>query len=92
VPKLQDAHQDQQVHQPKRGETCGFIVRFLFRTEFGTVAEGKRADLILLDRNPLDDVSFASRRVGVMIKGQWLPQSELQKKLDEIASSDQRDK
>jgi imidazolonepropionase-like amidohydrolase len=60
--------------------------------EFGTVAQGKRADLILLDRNPLDDVSFVSRRVGVMIKGQWLPQSELQKKLDVIASSNQRDK
>jgi len=61
-------------------------------TDFGTVAEGRRADLILVDRNPLDDVSFASRRVGVMIKGQWLPQSEIQKRLDEIASSNQRDK
>ena len=55
-------------------------------SEFGTVAEGKRADLILVDRNPLEDVSFASRRVGVMLKGQWLPRSEIQKRLDEIAT------
>lgn len=56
-------------------------------TEFGNVAEGRRADLILVNRNPLDDVSFASDRVGVMIKGQWLPQSEIQKRLDESWSS-----
>jgi len=61
-------------------------------TEFGTLVEGRRADLILLDHNPLDDVSFASSRVGLMIRGQWLPQSEIQKRLDEIAASNQRDK
>ena len=61
-------------------------------TEFGTVGEGRRADLILVDHNPLDDVSFVSRRVGVMIRGRWLPQSEIQKRLDEIAASNQRDK
>lgn len=31
----------------------------------GTVAEGKRADLLLLPANPLDDVRNVSRRVGV---------------------------
>jgi len=59
-------------------------------TEFGTVIEGKRADLILVDRNPLDDVANASRRVGVMIKGRWYPQSELQKKIEAAVSSPQR--
>jgi len=58
--------------------------------EFGAVAEGKRADLILLDGNPLDDVSVVSRRLGVMIRGQWFSQLELQKRLDETASSNQR--
>jgi imidazolonepropionase-like amidohydrolase len=60
--------------------------------EFGIVAKGKRADLILLDGDPLDDVSVASRRIGVMIKGQWFTQSELQKKLDELVASYRRDK
>jgi hypothetical protein len=59
-------------------------------SEFGVVAEGKRADLILVDRNPLDDVTNVSRRVGVMIKGHWFSQSELQKRLEASVSSNQR--
>jgi imidazolonepropionase-like amidohydrolase len=51
--------------------------------EFGTIAVGRRADLILVDANPLEDVSRVSRRTGVMIRGRWFSQSELQKKLDE---------
>jgi imidazolonepropionase-like amidohydrolase len=62
------------------------------RGEFGTVAEGKRADLILVDGNPLNDVTNASRRIGVMIRGRWLTQSELQKRLDELVTSYQKDR
>jgi hypothetical protein len=54
--------------------------------EFGTVAIGKRADLLLLDRNPLDDVTAASVRTGVMLRGRWLPQAELDKILEQIAA------
>jgi len=54
--------------------------------EFGTVTEGKRADLILLERNPLEDVTNTSRRMGVMIKGRWYSQSELQKKIEAAVS------
>jgi imidazolonepropionase-like amidohydrolase len=46
--------------------------------EFGTIEEGKRADLLLLEANPLDDVANADRRVGVVLRGRWLPESELQ--------------
>jgi imidazolonepropionase-like amidohydrolase len=60
--------------------------------DFGTVTVRRRADLILVEGNPLEDVTAASRRIGVMIKGQWLPQSELQKKLDELAASYQKEK
>src|SRR5262249_38123732 len=34
--------------------------------EFGVIAVGRRADVILVDGNPLDDVTMASRRIGVM--------------------------
>jgi len=53
--------------------------------EFGTITDGLRADLILVEDNPLEDVGNADRRVGVMVRGRWFPQSELQAMLDELA-------
>ncbi len=38
----------------------------------GTVAVGKRADLILLDGNPLVDIRYTAELAGVMINGRWL--------------------
>jgi hypothetical protein len=40
--------------------------------EFGTVTTGARADLVLLDANPLSDVGNAVRPAGVMVRGRWL--------------------
>jgi imidazolonepropionase-like amidohydrolase len=51
----------------------------------GTIEKGKRADLILLDANPLENISHTERRAGVMLRGRWLAQTELDKLLDEIA-------
>lgn len=51
----------------------------------GTIQKGKRADLIVLDANPLDDISNTTRRSGVMLKGKWYTQPELDRWLDEIA-------
>jgi Amidohydrolase family len=51
----------------------------------GTIERGKRADLVLLTANPLDDISNTEKRAGVMVRGRWLPQAECQKLLDEIA-------
>jgi Amidohydrolase family len=56
-------------------------------TEFGTVEEGKRADLLLVDGNPLEDVSAASRIHGVALRGRWLPAAEIQEMLDTLAAS-----
>lgn len=53
----------------------------------GTVAVGKRADLIMVEGDPLKDVANAARRGGVMIRGQWLPEAELRKMLDDLAAS-----
>ena len=46
--------------------------------EWGTIEAGKRADLVLLQANPLGDIRNVERRVGVMVRGQWLPEAELQ--------------
>jgi imidazolonepropionase-like amidohydrolase len=51
----------------------------------GTIEKGKRADLILLNANPLDNIDATENRSGVMLKGKWHPQTELNGWLDEIA-------
>jgi imidazolonepropionase-like amidohydrolase len=53
--------------------------------EFGTVSPSLRADLILVEANPLTDVNNAARRIGVMVRGRWFAQSELQTMLDALA-------
>jgi imidazolonepropionase-like amidohydrolase len=55
--------------------------------ETGTVEVGKRADLLLLDANPLTSVANVQRRAGVMVNGRWLPESEIQKGLAALALS-----
>ena len=52
---------------------------------FGTVAVGNRADLILLDANPLEDLRNLARRSGVMVRGRWLPASEIDRRLEDLA-------
>ncbi len=52
----------------------------------GTIERGKRADLVLLTANPLDDIANTEKRAGVMVRGRWLPQAECQRMLDEIAA------
>jgi len=51
----------------------------------GTIEKGKKADLILLDANPLDNITNTEKRSGVMLKGKYYPQTELNKWLDEAA-------
>ncbi|HKV35024.1 MAG TPA: amidohydrolase family protein [Pyrinomonadaceae bacterium] len=60
----------------------------VFKTsrDFGTVEAGMRADLLLLDANPLQSVANLSKRQGVMVRGHWLPETELRQMLDNIAA------
>jgi imidazolonepropionase-like amidohydrolase len=53
----------------------------------GTIGVGKRADLVLLDANPLIDVGNTTRRGGVMLRGRWLPKAEIETRLAAIARS-----
>jgi imidazolonepropionase-like amidohydrolase len=55
--------------------------------ETGTIAVGRRADLLLVDGNPLQDIRNMARKSGVMVRGRWLPWSEIQQRLDQLAAS-----
>lgn len=55
--------------------------------EFGTIEGGKRADLILLESNPLKDISAIQERRGVMLRGRWMAEDELQAMLEELVES-----
>jgi hypothetical protein len=55
--------------------------------EFGTVAVGRRADLLLLEADPLEDVANVARRAGVVVAGKWFPEPGLRSGLETVAAS-----
>jgi hypothetical protein len=50
----------------------------------GTVEAGQRADLLLLDANPLEDVTNVGKLSGVMAHGRWFPRDELTRMLNSL--------
>jgi len=52
----------------------------------GVVAAGQKADLVLLDGNPLQAIANARRIRGVMVRGQWLSRSALDDLLAQLAA------
>ena len=52
----------------------------------GRVAPGMRADLVLLDANPLVDIDNVRRISGVMVEGRWLDAEDLRTRLEAIAA------
>ena len=53
---------------------------------FGTIAPGQRADLVLLGSNPLDDLGNLVDRVGVMVRGRWVSRAEIDAGLEALAA------
>jgi predicted amidohydrolase YtcJ len=43
----------------------------------GTIDVGKRADFVLLEQNPLNDISHLSAIGAVMVNGRWISKSSL---------------
>lgn len=56
-------------------------------SQTGTVEEGKRADLVLLDASPLENLANLQRRSGVMVNGRWIPESEIKERLEKLAEA-----
>ncbi|MBX7151891.1 amidohydrolase family protein [bacterium] len=53
---------------------------------FGKIQLGYRADLLLLNQNPLTDLTHLKNRAGVMVRGHWLSEEELSQKMETLAS------
>jgi len=49
--------------------------------DFGVIEAGMRADLVLLEDNPLEDISNTRKIAGVMAEGRWYGRSELEERL-----------
>jgi cytosine/adenosine deaminase-related metal-dependent hydrolase len=54
--------------------------------EFGTVEVGKRADLVLLEGNPLEDIANTRQIAGVMVRGRWYSREDLDLMLEAVAA------
>ncbi len=50
----------------------------------GTVAPGKRADLLLLSGNPIEDIRYTQQPAGTMVNGHWYPQATLDQLLAQL--------
>jgi imidazolonepropionase-like amidohydrolase len=50
---------------------------------YGAVAQGKAADILILDANPLDDIGATRSIRGVVLKGRWLDRQALDAMLAE---------
>ena len=59
--------------------------KFLGQEEsWGTVEEGKRASLLLLDGNPLEEISATRRIAGVVARGRWIPATRLAEMREQV--------
>ncbi len=56
----------------------------------GTIAVGKRADLILLRENPLENLSSTTAPLGVMVRGRWLSRAEIDQRVEAMEGGHRR--
>ncbi|MCS7158371.1 MAG: amidohydrolase family protein [Blastocatellia bacterium] len=59
---------------------------FRHKDRFGTIEVGARADLILVKGNPLANLENLKQLAGVMVRGRWLSEKEIQERLEHIAA------
>lgn len=74
-------------YEALRAGTYNVAAYFDALEDFGTVREGRSADLLLLEGNPLEDVRNAANLAGVMIRGRWVPATEIDERLEAIAAA-----
>ncbi len=54
---------------------------------FGVIQNGKRADLILVNKNPLENISNLKDHSGIMVAGRWMSVADINNRLAMIEES-----
>jgi imidazolonepropionase-like amidohydrolase len=57
----------------------------------GAIAIGNRADLVLLEANPMQEIGNLAKRSGVMAQGQWFAEERLRELMKELAREYERE-
>jgi len=57
---------------------------------FGTIEVGRRADLLLLEANPIESVANLSRVTGVVTRGRWHSNADIEEMLAGVREINQR--
>jgi imidazolonepropionase-like amidohydrolase len=73
-------------YEALRAATAG-AAELLGDASAGTIAAGKRADLLLVEENPLADIHATERIAGVMVRGRYFGPSELASLLATVEAS-----
>ena len=63
------------------------VGRFMKRDDIGIIRVGARADLLLLDDNPLISIDNTKKIAGVMAEGRWYSRAFLDQQLSEVKTS-----
>ncbi len=59
---------------------------FADKDKFGTISVGSRADLILLNDNPYENIEAVFDQTGVVAAGKWYSRADIDTRLDAIAA------
>jgi imidazolonepropionase-like amidohydrolase len=70
-------------YQALRTATKNVATYWKTESTTGTIAAGKRADLVLVDANPLVNIDNSTRIAGVMVNGRWMSKAAIDKRLAE---------
>ena len=87
VDELQELHESGLTNYEALQTATAYPALFVHQeTAFGKVQNGFRADLILVNSNPLEDLSSLHKLAGVFVNGKWLAESELAQMRQSLAA------